>query len=114
MFSLCCSVGKIKLQELDGPPEYLKYLMSNVEIDEGKYFCDNIRSYNMMFSFTSMRVKIDQSINTSSAPPVFRLNGQNHHLIGSLLPIEGAPPKFAQLYVYDTANKVANRIQAVR
>ena len=58
--------------------------------------------------------KIDHSINTGGAPPVFRLNGQNHHLIGSLLPVEGAPPKLTQLYVYDITNEVANRIQAVR
>ena len=114
MFSLCCSMGKIRLQELDRPPQYLKELMFNVNTDEGKHFRDNIRNYNMMFSFTSMGGKIDKSINSGSAPPVFRLNGQNHHLIGSLLPVEGALPKFAQLYVHDTSNEVANRIKAVR
>ena len=61
-----------------------------------------------------MEGKIDNSINTGGGPPVFRLNGQNHHRIGSLLPLEGHSPKFAQLYVYDTANEVGNKIQAVR
>ena len=54
--------------------------------------------------------KIDKSISIGRAPPIFRLNGQNHHLIGSLLPTKRAPLKFAQLYVHDTANEVANRI----
>ena len=114
MFSLCCSMGKIKLPQMDGPPQYLKSLIFNNETNESRHFCDNIRNYNMMFSFTSMGGKIDKSINTGRAPPIFRLNGQNHHLIGVLLPTERAPPKFAQLYVHDTANEVANRISAIR
>nr|GEW22953.1 hypothetical protein CTI12_AA123990 [Tanacetum cinerariifolium] len=32
------------------------------------------------------------------APYTFRINGQNYHRMGSLLPKEGMPPKFAQLY----------------
>ncbi|KAI9106718.1 hypothetical protein K1719_022246 [Acacia pycnantha] len=37
----------------------------------------------------------------------------NHHLIGSLLPHEGNPPVYSQLYIYDTDNEVSNRISAV-
>ncbi|KAF7835310.1 uncharacterized protein G2W53_010169 [Senna tora] len=33
------------------------------------------------------------------------------HLLGSLLPIDDEPPKFSQLYIYDTDNEVSNRIQ---
>ncbi|XVF82525.1 hypothetical protein PTKIN_Ptkin16aG0056400 [Pterospermum kingtungense] len=32
-------------------------------------------------------------------------------LIGSLLPVDGETPKFAQLYIYDTANELANRMR---
>ncbi|KAI9074208.1 hypothetical protein K1719_043832 [Acacia pycnantha] len=39
---------------------------------------------------------------------------QNHHFIGSLLPPEGNPPVYAQLYIYDTDNEVSNRISTVR
>ena len=113
-FSLCCSMGKINLKQLEGPPAYLQSLMYGNESDEAKMFRDNIRIYNTMFSFTSMGGRIDKSINTGGAPHVFRLNGQNHHRIGTLLPLEGHSPRFAQLYVYDTANEVTNRIQAVR
>ena len=45
--------------------------------------------------------------------PMFRLNGQNHHLIGSLLPVEGSKPKFAQLYIFDTENEVQHRIRSI-
>ncbi|KAK3014461.1 hypothetical protein RJ639_008181 [Escallonia herrerae] len=41
-----------------------------------------------------------------------RLSGQNHHRIGSLLPLERKSPKFAQLYMYDSKNVVANRMAA--
>jgi hypothetical protein len=33
-----------------------------------------------------------------------------HHRNGSLLPPNGSPPKFIQLYIYDTANEVQNII----
>ena len=87
-FSLCCSMGKIKLEELKRPPEYLRSLMFNNESDEARNFRDHIRTYNMMFSFTSLGGRIDKSVNTGVGPHVFRLNGQNHHRIGSLLPLE--------------------------
>lgn len=58
--------------------------------------------------------KIDHSINCGGAPPIFRINGQNFHSIGSLLPTEGSQPKFAQLYIHDTDNEINNRISSVR
>ncbi|XP_042006620.1 uncharacterized protein LOC121755382 [Salvia splendens] len=77
------------------------------------HYLKNIRSYNSMFGFTSMGGKVDNSINTGRSPPVFRLHGQNYHIIGSLLPSDGCNPKFAQLYIYDTENEVNNRIKSV-
>ncbi|XP_019178902.1 PREDICTED: uncharacterized protein LOC109174064 [Ipomoea nil] len=58
--------------------------------------------------------RVDRTVNKGGGPPVFRLNGQNYHLMGSLLPQEGKPPHFAQLYIYDTNNEQINRINAVR
>ncbi|KAG5610821.1 hypothetical protein H5410_022102, partial [Solanum commersonii] len=80
---------------------------------KSSHFREKIRSYNSMFSFTSMGGKVDVSINQTRGPRTFRLFGQNYHQIGSLLPPEGSTPKFAQLYIYDTENEVANRISAV-
>ncbi|KAM3290276.1 hypothetical protein P3S67_018565 [Capsicum chacoense] len=57
--------------------------------------------------------KVDASVYQSKGPRTFRLFGQNHHKIGSLLPTEGSSPRFAQLYIYDTENEVDNRIQAI-
>jgi len=63
-----------------------------------------------MFAFTSLGAKIDTGINRGPGPYVFKINGQVHHRIGSLLPDEGRPPVYAQLYIYDTENEVQNRI----
>ncbi|MCI02662.1 helicase-like protein, partial [Trifolium medium] len=57
--------------------------------------------------------KIDTSLNDGNAPPMFIMNGENYHQIGSLLPLPGKQPKFAQLYVYDTDNEISNRMTAV-
>nr|GEW90085.1 hypothetical protein [Tanacetum cinerariifolium] len=46
-----------------------------------------------MFCFTSFGARIDHSINTGKAPYTFRINGQNYHRIGSLLPKEGIQPR---------------------
>ncbi|XP_019167686.1 PREDICTED: uncharacterized protein LOC109163399 [Ipomoea nil] len=58
--------------------------------------------------------KIDRGVNKNGGPPVFRINGQNFHYIGSLLPVDGKRPHFAQLYIYDTNNELSNRINSVR
>ncbi|OIT26773.1 hypothetical protein A4A49_60432, partial [Nicotiana attenuata] len=80
---------------------------------KSKHFRENIRTYNSVFSFTSMGGKVDVSVNQTTGPRTFRLSGQNYHQIGSLLPPQGSTPKFAQLYIYDTENEVENRIHAI-
>jgi len=60
-----------------------------------------------------MGANIDRSLNDGRGPPVFKICGQVHHRIGSLLPLDGEPPKFIQLYVYDTSNEISNRLHAL-
>ncbi|KAL3629794.1 hypothetical protein CASFOL_027016 [Castilleja foliolosa] len=109
----CCLNGKVELPQLKRPPQLLLDLTDGIT-PRSKHFIQNIRSYNSMFSFTSMGGKIDNSMNKGNGPPVFKLQGQNYHRIGSLLPIEGEQPKFAQLYIHDTTNEISNRINFVR
>jgi len=80
---------------------------------KSNHFRDNIRSYNSMFSFTSMGGKVDAFVNQTKGPRTFKLSGQNYHQISSLLPPEGSNPKFAQLYIYDIENEVQNRMHAL-
>jgi hypothetical protein len=56
---------------------------------------------------------IDKNINRGQGPYVFRINGQIHHRIGSLLPKQDDDPKFAELYIFDTKNEIENRIRAL-
>ncbi|XP_031108515.1 uncharacterized protein LOC116012990 [Ipomoea triloba] len=112
-YSTCCFHGKIKLPRLGVPPTRIYNLFFG-QGDKRMEFLKNIRMYNNMFSFTSLGAKVDTSINIGNAPPIFRINGQNFHLMGGLLSQDGSSPKFAQLYIHDTENEVENRINAFR
>ncbi|XP_074330990.1 uncharacterized protein LOC141668168 isoform X2 [Apium graveolens] len=111
-FSLCCCQGQIKLPPTPPTPSYLLKLYTDLAISN--YFRRRIRMYNAMFAFTSMGGKIDYSINCGRAPYVYRLNGQNHHVFGTLIPNEGNDPKFCQLYIYDTEHKIENHMKWIK
>jgi len=110
---MCCLNGKIKLPLLKEPPEYLMGLLTKDDVIS-KHFRDNIRPLNMMFSFTSLGGKIDNSTNRGRGPKIFKLHGENYHLIGSVKPKPGETSKFSQLYIHDTENEVQNRLSALR
>lgn len=67
-----------------------------------------------MFYFTALGGRIQTSSNRGGGPPQFILGGQNFHRMGSLIPEDGSSPRFAQLYIYDTWNEVANRLSHFR
>jgi len=73
-FGICCKQGKIDLPPLREPPPYLRNLLRS-EGQDSVNFKENIRSYNSMFSFTSMGGVVDKEINTRKGPYVFRLHG---------------------------------------
>ncbi|GKC59671.1 ATP-dependent DNA helicase PIF1, partial [Tanacetum coccineum] len=112
-FLLCCCRGKVKLgNEMHNPPKLLMDLI-NENHPKSKNFIENIRRYNLMFSLTSIRAKQDTSVNQGHGVYCYRIQGQNYHRMGTLLPEEGKPPTFAQLYIYDTDNEIQNKIQCV-
>ena len=113
-FSLCCGDGKVELPLLQSPPKYLEQLLFDDNASDSKNYQYNIWTYNMMFAFTSAGIKLDKSINETRGPPTIRIQGQPCHRIGSLLPMPGKQPKFAQLYVFDIQNEVENRINTMR
>ena len=111
IFSICCKKGDVSLPPTPPTPDYLLDLYTNKET--AGYFQRSIRLYNAMFAFTSTGGNVDHSINNGRGPYVYRLNGQNHHVFGQLIPDDGQPPKYCQLYIYDTANEVNNRLRWV-
>ncbi|XP_045792199.1 uncharacterized protein LOC123886981 [Trifolium pratense] len=110
-FQLCCHGGKAQLPLLDQPPELLQHLLFNYHSADSKNYQAHTRIYNSMFAFTSPGMKLDERKRIGKGPPTLRIQGQVCHRIGSMLPVEGQPPKFAQLYIYDTENEIKNRMQ---
>nr|XP_043616301.1 uncharacterized protein LOC122588246 [Erigeron canadensis] len=113
-YALCCSHGKVVLNVFPKPPPQLLVDLLSHEHPMSKHYIENIRAYNMMFSFTSMGGKVDHTVNDGSGPYTYKLHGQNFHTAGSLVPQSGEPPKFCQLYIYDTLNESANRMNAMK
>ncbi|GKB18373.1 DNA helicase, partial [Tanacetum coccineum] len=104
VYNKCCNGGRTVLRPTPVYPQYIK------ELYKDKHFMENIRAYNQMFSMTSLGANVDSSINNGKGPYVFRVSGLIYHWIGSMCPDEGQPPRFLQLYIYDTANEVKNRM----
>ena len=104
VYSNCCKYGQIKIPPFKEPPEFLSRLINNKHEPISKHFLPKIRQYNSLFAFTSMGGNIDKKINKGEGPYVFRVNGQVHHRIGSLLPSPNKIPKFAELYIFYTKN----------
>ena len=66
------------------------------------------------FSFTSLGGKVERSAQKGKEPPMLVLQGENHHLIGSLTPNNDSQAKFGQLYIADIENEVENRAKCLR
>ncbi|CAF1841741.1 unnamed protein product [Brassica napus] len=106
-FSICCNQGQIKLPPLRQPPPVLEKLL------QCKQFRETIRVYNALLAFTSIGAKLDYSVVFGRGQFTFRIQGQTYHCIVSLIPKPGLPPNYLQLYIFDTANEVKNRLEAL-
>jgi hypothetical protein len=65
--------------------------------------------YNSVLAFTSLGAKVDESVTRGIGPYSFCIQGELYHKIGSLCPIEGQCPQFAQLYIHNTKHEHQNR-----
>ncbi|KAL6143230.1 hypothetical protein ACLB2K_053925 [Fragaria x ananassa] len=107
--NMCCLNGKIVLPLIPSPPEMMQLFSDQTDV--GRKFRQNIRAYNNVFAFTSMGVHVDESLNAQSRGIyTFRAQGSIYHKIGSLLPNEGARPRYLQAYIYDTEHELDNRM----
>lgn len=77
----------------------LHHLLFDNTLADSRNYQQHFRLYNMMFVFTSLGAKIDKSIINGRGLPTIRVHGQSCHRIGSLLPMLGHAPKFAQIYI---------------
>nr|VDD32515.1 unnamed protein product [Brassica oleracea] len=70
-FSMCCGHGQVQLPLLKDSPAILKRFLT--EDDEmSRYFRENIRVINMVFSFTSLGGKVDRSVKKGIGPQISR------------------------------------------
>lgn len=112
-FSLCCGQGQVKLPLLKESPLVIKNLLTGTD-EKSKYYQLNLRALNMVFSFTSLGGKVDNSCANGIGPQMFQLQGENYHLMGSMKPDEGDSAKFSQLYIVDTENELDDRDAVIR
>jgi hypothetical protein len=108
-----CKGGKVYIPPYRSWPDPLSTLARFDGNATMMKFMQNIRQYNCMFAFTSMGAHIDNSVNDGRAPPLFKISSQVYHHIGSLLPPDDGPPKFIQLYIYDTSKGVTSRLRCL-
>jgi hypothetical protein len=106
-FFLCCENGKVLLPNLPATPQELEVLLTSKESNAVK-FRNQIRMYNSVLAFTSFGAKVDESVIGGPGPYSFRIQGELYHKIGSLCPVEGQRPQFAQLYFHDTEHERQN------
>lgn len=107
---LCCSNGKVDLHDLQDIPEPLCSLLLG-QAPDSTHFLNNIRAYNSAFQMTSFG---HARQNTGGFMPTFKIQGQVYHNIGSLLPVEGSPHSFLQIYFMgDREAEVNRRAQVV-
>ncbi|CAN0922376.1 ATP-dependent DNA helicase PIF1 [Linum grandiflorum] len=110
---MCCQSGAVELPLLAQTPPLLNRLLDINGDALSKHYRTHIRSYNAAFSWTSFGAKFDPRLLHSRGPYSLVLSGENYHYMGSLLPPEGCPPRYSQLYVHDPVSEVADRMSSV-
>jgi hypothetical protein len=78
-------------------------MSKNLIVIVGSSFRNSIRNYNNALAFSSLGVKIDQSVAGQLGIYTFKIQGELVHRIGSLLPDPGEVPRFAQIHILDSS-----------
>ncbi|XP_035838033.1 uncharacterized protein LOC110900453 [Helianthus annuus] len=107
--TFCCMSGKTVLANSEIPEELHRLFTSQDEI--GNIFRQNIRAYNTNFSFASMGVTLDDTLNNMrDGVYTFRAHRGIYHKIDQLVPRDGTP-RYLQLYFYDPDAELDLRLQ---
>ena len=103
---LCCSKGKVKLDQYPQPHRFLQHLYEGID-SNGKHFLANMRKYNCVFQMTSFGCN---EVSMAGFNPSFRIQDQVYHFIRSIVPTQCESHKFAEIYfIGDEDSKVATR-----
>ena len=109
-FGMCCLTGQIQLPAFPPAPRVLRHLFDGTS-PHSQNFKTNIWQYNAAFAFTSLGAKVDHTVTATAGPYAFRIGGELYHLSGALLPVPDEAPVFAQIYIHDPAEQLAQRQQ---
>ena len=74
----------------------------------GWEYRQNTRRYNSVFSMASSSANVQRPPEGGGIHSL-TVNGTIHHLMSAMEPQGGNPPKFAQLYIFDTQHELQNR-----
>src|SRR6185295_11504506 len=102
--SLCCLNGQVQLASLAPSPQKLFKFLTTNDPKSNEPFVNKIRAYNQVLAFSSIGTNLDKDLaDAREGNYTYRIQGQHYHQIGSLMPSdESQPPKFAQIYFYDS------------
>ncbi|CAN6928190.1 unnamed protein product, partial [Brassica oleracea] len=70
-FTICCNHGQIKLPPINQPPPMLEELLQH------RWFRDTIRVYNSVLAFTSIGMKMDNTVVNAPGPYTIRIQVRN-------------------------------------
>nr|KAJ0208430.1 hypothetical protein LSAT_V11C500251770 [Lactuca sativa] len=87
-YNHCCRGGDVVL------PYPSTFPTDFVALYQNSGFLRDIRTYNSMFSLTSLGANVDEDVNDNRGPYVFKISGQISHKIGSLCPDPIRGPRF--------------------
>jgi len=104
-YNSCCKAGEVKVDYLREPPAFLKDLYDNQETS-GKQFRSNIRWYNSLFAFSSIRC---EAHNASVHNMPVQIHGTMYHIQGPLETNRVEDARYSQLYLYDPNIAAAQR-----
>ena len=100
----CCHHGIVPLNLMKIKIPWTLQNLLLEQTDEAKEFRLNIRRYNNLFAFTSMKANLDHNLaSLREGFYTFRISGVLHHYapVNIFPPNESMKPKFAQIYFYD-------------
>jgi hypothetical protein len=103
-FSLCCENGKVLLSSFLATPQELEVILTSKE-KSAVNFQYQIHMYNLVLAFTLLSAKVDELVIRGTRLYSFCIQGELYHKIGSLCPVKGQCPQFAQLYIHDTKSE---------
>ncbi len=101
---LCCGSGKVSLPPMPPPPANIARLY-DVRNPDGAHFLRNIRAYNNATAMASLALDNPPvgPPDNNTFNPTWTIQGKLYHQVGNLLPGGGNAPRYAQVYLVDTA-----------